>query len=278
MCRFESDRRYFLIAIFMEFIRNVFRKKEPDVSEKVEVSVDGESGEETILRLRAKEESRELKSSGENKALFVKLKDDGSAIFKPKNGERSLRTEVKEGTYFKRARAAYLVSKALGFDIVPPTVIRSLDGEIGSIQQFVRNAKTYLEVSSEEKQKILQKHRGQLIALWIFDIIIWNSDRHDSNLLVADDVRAIDNDLSFGEDGLRYLFGYYDTPIPPQIIAGLEHFSSSEDTRLVLKDLLLGLLSEQEVMACFSRIDRIARLIKKGTISHLEKSILETYF
>lgn len=56
-------------------------------------------------------------------ARFVELKDDGSAVYKPHDtheGEKRIELINKE-------RAAYLIDRFLGFNFVPPTVVRELN-------------------------------------------------------------------------------------------------------------------------------------------------------
>lgn len=262
----------------MDFLRNILKPnnekevKKESASEKLNLTE-----EEKILELRESESSRQL-HGGCNDVYLVRLKNDGGAVFKPKSGEKHLRSRVREGTHFKRARAAYLVNRFLDFGLVPPTVIRELEQEVGSVQQFVENSEAFIGLSYKDQQDTFSKEQERFTALWIFDIIIWNSDRHTGNLLITNDtIHAIDNDLSFGEDNLRYCRSYYDTLIPPRIIDNLERFVSSPDMKQILRELLLELLSEPEVNACMSRIERIAQLVKKGTITSNEVAILETY-
>src|SRR5438270_10508839 len=59
------------------------------------------------------------------------------AVYKPASGEMPL-DDFPDGTLGKREVAAYLVSEALGWRVVPPTVYRA-DGPHGpgSLQQFI---------------------------------------------------------------------------------------------------------------------------------------------
>jgi hypothetical protein len=211
-----------------------------------------ESGKEKTLRTLEKESSSDLKG-GCNQTIFIKLKNDGSGIFKPKSGEKeNLRTEIDKGTYYQRERAAYLVDMFLGFDLVPPTVIKEVEGEIGSFQEFIENAKTGYEIEKE--------HDEDMKKLWVFDFIIWNSDRHLRNFLFDKDekkLHAIDHGLSFGKTGFRSPKFFYDCPIPNDIRKKIKNFISSEDKKSMLKNLLKELLPEDEVENCFSRIELI---------------------
>src|SRR5258707_14755224 len=66
-------------------------------------------------------------------ASFLGTVREGEAsatcVYKPVRGERPLE-DFPDGTLWKRERAAFLVSEASGWDIVPPTVVRA-DGPFG---------------------------------------------------------------------------------------------------------------------------------------------------
>lgn len=227
-----------------------------------------EAPEESVLENYEKKKSKPL-SGGSSKVIFVELKDDGSGVFKPKSGERP--SFCKPGTCFSRERAAYLVDRFLGFDLVPPTVIREVDGEIGSMQQFIPDSETGWEIARNKLEvDILQQ---QLIRLRIFDYIICNADRHGGNFLIKSEenkIYAIDNELSF--DNVHYPSFYdcakfFDVPIPQEITEGIEKFLSWKEGRAICEDLLGELLSPEEVGACMKRIEKINDIIKKhGTI------------
>jgi uncharacterized repeat protein (TIGR03843 family) len=59
-------------------------------------------------------------------------------IYKPRKGERPL-WDFASGTLCLRERAAYLVSEALGWNVVPPTVLRDGPHGWGSVQLFVQH-------------------------------------------------------------------------------------------------------------------------------------------
>jgi uncharacterized repeat protein (TIGR03843 family) len=73
-----------------------------------------------------------------NATFFVVVGGEESGvygIYKPLVGERPL-WDFPEGL-FKREIAAYELSKALGYDIIPPTVYRDGPSGEGSLQLFV---------------------------------------------------------------------------------------------------------------------------------------------
>ncbi|OGZ97088.1 MAG: hypothetical protein A3I44_01015 [Candidatus Sungbacteria bacterium RIFCSPLOWO2_02_FULL_51_17] len=209
---------------------------------------------------------------GSTSPEFLQLQDDGASVFKPKDNEVDLRDNVRPGTFYKRERAAYLVSKFLGFELVPPTVIREVDGQIGSVQQFVEDAKGPYEIPSGAK--LLDRWPEELMRLWLFDLIIWNSDRHDGNLLFKNDrACAIDNGLSFGNDKPRLYSEYPGRALPQGTVNQVREFFSWEHGQRILEDLLCELLPKEEVQAFFSRLEQIKKqLLEVGVIEKVEYS------
>jgi hypothetical protein len=264
----------------MFFIEDLWRyperkqEKEPPTSSASAVNVEdaislrSSSPDESILEERPKVSSKEL-GKGENSAEFLQLQDDGSAIFKAQSNEVRLRESIPRGSYYKRERAAYLVDKFLRFGLVPPTVIREVDGEIGSMQRFISNGSTILELPQEKiNQDETQEH---LARLWVFDYIIYNSDRHNSNFLIGDDkkVHAIDNGLAFGYDSLRRLYDRFiknETRLsaPTAIKESIDRFVAWPEGQTILRELLAELLPSDEIDACFNRISYVAALLQEN--------------
>ena len=119
------------------------------------------------------------------------------AVYKPVRGERPL-WDFPSGLAH-REEAAFLVDRALGWGVVPPTVARrDLPFGDGSVQLFVpaRFEHHYFTLASDES---LQRQFKQICAL---DIVINNADRKSGHCLLDADgtVWAIDNSLSFHRD------------------------------------------------------------------------------
>jgi len=231
--------------------------------------------EEEVLETREKSSSRPLEG-GANTKSFIELKDDGAGVFKPKSGERKgLRQGLEQGTYYKRERAAYLVDRFLGFDLVPPTVIRMIDGEEGSVQQFIPDALSIYDRSLRNRDGL----KPDLMKLWIFDYIIWNSDRSSKNFLVKDDkIYAIDHGCTFcyGEDSLRFYShsSYENEQIPKDITDKINQFLSWGEGIKILGELLKELLPEAEAKACVARIKKIGEILARGQINAHDASQL----
>jgi len=126
-----------------------------------------------------------------NEVLLVDLKDDVSVIFKPYNGEDS---ELKKYVQYKKERATYLFDKIFNWNLVPPTVIRDIDGRVGSAQVFVKDAHMPTDTSSEELSDIFLKDKSKLYA---FDFLIGNDDRTGNYMIKDGRIIAIDNGLTF---------------------------------------------------------------------------------
>ncbi len=149
--------------------------------------------------------------------------DATRAVYKPYRGERPL-WDFPDGL-FKREVAAYELSEALGWHLVPLTVLRveAPLGE-GSLQQFV-------DTDFEQHYFTLfeaGEHHDQLQALCVFDLLANSTDRKSGHCLVdADDhVWAIDNSLTFhAEFKLRtVIWEFGGDPIPAPLLDDVSRF------------------------------------------------------
>jgi hypothetical protein len=151
--------------------------------------------------------------------------DTFKAVYKPLHGERTL-WDFPSGTLAGREVAAYLVSEALGWDLVPPTVYREKDVPLGpgSLQVFIEHNPEmhYFNFNLEQK--------APLPRVMLFDYLINNADRKAGHLLINPEGKLylIDHGLSFHvEDKLRtVVWDYAGEPIPPELCQDLEGFLS----------------------------------------------------
>ena len=144
----------------------------------------------------------------------------GLAVYKPERGERPL-WDFPPGLY-KREIAAYQLSEALGWGIVPLTVPREGPLGAGSLQLFI-------DADFEQHYLTLlerPEHRAQLQQICVFDLMANNADRKSGHCLLGPDARvyAIDNALTFHvEPKLRtVIWDFAGEPIPPAILADME--------------------------------------------------------
>ena len=132
-----------------------------------------------------------------NATFLVDVVHDGleaQAIYKPVRGERPLR-DFPPGLAHREA-GAFLIDAALGWNLVPPTVVREdLPFDEGSLQLFMpaHFEEHYFTLVSQERL------RPELERMCALDIVINNTDRKSGHCLLGTDstIWAIDNGLSF---------------------------------------------------------------------------------
>lgn len=196
---------------------------------------------------------------GSNRTFLVSIclpeSEAIQAIYKPQQGERPL-WDFPTGTLCLRERAAFLLSEALGWHIVPPTILRDGPRGWGSVQFFI-------EHDPEEHYFTFQhEHPDQLKRIALFDILINNADRKGGHVIRDEDNRlwAIDHGICFHHDyKLRsVIWDYAGEPIPPELGADLEGLAQvlgDETTPLV--EALLTLLSRVEFTAVQKRLQHL---------------------
>ncbi len=115
------------------------------------------------------------------------------AVYKPAQGETPL-DDFPEGTLGKREVAAYLVSNALDWQVVPLTVYRT-DGPLGpgSLQQFI------VADVSEHYFTLTPSRAADFRTMAAFDVIVNNADRKSGHCLLDGDghIWGVDNGLTF---------------------------------------------------------------------------------
>ena len=138
------------------------------------------------------------------------------AVYKPERGERPL-WDFPPGLY-KREVAAYRLSEALGWGLVPPTICRDGPYGEGSFQLFVPS-------DFEQHYFTLREHaahRERLERICVFDLLANNADRKGGHCLAGDDgaIYAIDNGLTFhAEMKLRtVIWDFGGEPIPTALL------------------------------------------------------------
>ncbi len=170
-------------------------------------------------------------------------------VYKPSRGELPL-WDFPENSLAKREVAAYRVSELLGWDLVPPTVLRrrKLPYGSGSIQYHVEHDPNYHYFSFSEEDR---KRLDRVVA---FDLIINNADRKGSHVMVSPDghLWCIDHGLCFHvENKLRSVIWHLaGEEISPDIRAGLlSLIQRPEELVIELKPYLL----QSEIKALIQR-------------------------
>ncbi len=186
-----------------------------------------------------------------NATFLAEVALDGAtalAIYKPERGERPL-WDFPSGLY-KREIAAYLLSEALGWGLVPLTIARDGPYGEGSLQLFVHADFEQHFFTLVENPA----HHDRLRRVCVFDLLANNADRKSGHCLLGPDgaIYAIDHGLTFHVDPkLRtVIWSFGGEPIPDRLL---------DDVRRVfdagLPPALAALLSsgERKVLAARAR-------------------------
>ena len=196
---------------------------------------------------------------GSNYAYLVPVTDDERtllAVYKPQRGERPL-WDFPDGTLCQREVAAFVVSEALGWLIVPPTILRAGPYGLGSIQFYVEH-----DPEMNYFSPFPAECHAQLRRMAAFDYIINNADRKGGHCLMDPQghLWGIDHGISFHRaPKLRtVIWEYAGEALPEPDVQDLVRLCETLSQPGLLVQALNELLSEQEVMAFRKRVERLA--------------------
>jgi hypothetical protein len=161
------------------------------------------------------------------------------AVYKPRDGETPL-WDFAEGTLYHREMAAYLVSQALGWEFVPPTVIRDGPLGVGMVQLFIDHepAEHYLTLGPA--------HADIFRRVAAFDLVVNNADRKSGHCLLqrgTGRIFVVDHGVTFhAQPKLRtVIWDYAGEEVPAEISADLARLLTTlaaGELRKMLDELL----------------------------------------
>jgi uncharacterized repeat protein (TIGR03843 family) len=205
-----------------------------------------------ILDILNQSEVREewMLAAGSNYVFLLEMShpDAGSgyAVYKPRRGEAPLH-DFPSGTLYKREYAAYVVSEALGWHLVPPTVVREdgLPAGVGALQLFVVHDPALHFFNIKEGRD------DDMRRIAVFDWLINNADRKGGHTLqdAAGRLWCIDHGITFhSDDKLRtVIWDYQGTPIPPAMVDEICDFAARLREDSELRAQISELLSADEL-------------------------------
>ncbi|OEJ27697.1 phosphatidylinositol kinase [Streptomyces agglomeratus] len=188
-----------------------------------------------------------------NAVLYCGIEYDGvsaSCVYKPVAGERPL-WDFPDGTLAQREVAAYEISRATGWGLVPPTVLRDGPYGEGMCQLWIEAADpgpdggllalvedeepaegwkaiAFAEVGEGRTALLVHADDPRLRRLAVLDAVINNADRKGGHLLPTADGKlyGIDHGVTFNtQDKLRtLLWGWAGEPLTAEaaeMLAGL---------------------------------------------------------
>ena len=195
-----------------------------------------------------------LTPDGSNYTFLTTVSKGGErlkVIYKPRRGEIPL-WDFPAGTLYLREYASYLLSEALGWGYVPPTVIR--DGEFGE-----GSVQLYVEYDRREHYFTMRERFVEdMLRVCAFDVIANNADRKATHTLLGNDggVWLIDHGITFNaEHKLRtVIWDFAGQPLPHWLLEELEPLRDGFDAPGGLGEGLGKLLSKPEVAATRYRL------------------------
>lgn len=170
-------------------------------------------------------------------------------IYKPQQGERPL-WDFERGTLCAREAAAFEVSEALGWAIVPPTVLRDGPFGMGMVQLFVDHDpdEHYLELRDDHPDRFRQ--------IAAFDVVINNADRKSGHCILdrQGHIWGIDHGVSFHvHHKLRtVIWDHAGDALPSDVVSGLEMLDAAFDDGPGRR--LTQLLTAEEAAATRARV------------------------
>jgi hypothetical protein len=195
---------------------------------------------------------------GSNYTFLARVRHpDGDlpAVYKPQRGERPL-WDFPDGTLASREVAAWRASEALGWRLVPPTVLRP-DGPFGA-----GSLQLYLDLDPDRHYFTFDaSERQRLRPAALFDALINNADRKGGHILMGEDdhVWLIDHGVCFhAEDKLRtVIWDFAGEPIPQALLEAVDNFGRNLASDPSVRASFDSLLSPDEVEALGRRVSRI---------------------
>ncbi|ANJ06668.1 SCO1664 family protein [Streptomyces parvulus] len=218
-----------------------------------------------------------------NAALYCTVTHEGreaGCIYKPVAGERPL-WDFPDGTLAQREVAAYEVSEATGWGLVPPTVLRDGPYGEGMVQLWIEAVpETELlalvdteepgpgwkgialaEVGEGRTALLVHADDERLRRLAVLDAVINNADRKGGHLLPAEGDRlyGIDHGVTFNaENKLRtLLWGWAGDPLTEEALAALDALRQALGDGAALATRLAGLITPAELDATRARVDAL---------------------
>lgn len=212
-------------------------------------------------------------------ATFIGEIDGLQVVYKPVAGERPL-WDFPDGTLADRERAAYLVSEAFGWDVVPETWLRGGPHGRGMVQRWQEPDQEDVAVTivpegdvppgwrhvfdgldtQDRPVSLIHEDTDPLRRMAVLDVVINNADRKGGHVLAMTDGHryGVDHGVTFHTDHkLRtVLWGWVDEPLTADEVATVRAVGA--EVRGALGDALSRHLTDPEINALARRCDRLA--------------------
>lgn len=216
------------------------------------------TAEETLSLLNSGDIVRGQRIAWSSNATFLVHINAGrgntlKAIYKPQSGEFPL-SDFPNGTLYKRERAAFLISRRLGWPNVPITIIRDGPRGIGTMQLYVESDPrvTYFD--------LVDDYFEQFMYFATFDFLINNADRKGGHCLKDKHgtIWSVDHGLAFHSafKMRTVMLELWGKKIPEHIVADIASFSEKiSGASASYEEDLTNLISVPEIDALQRRAD-----------------------
>lgn len=212
-------------------------------------------------------------------ATFIGEIDGLQVVYKPVAGERPL-WDFPDGTLADRERAAYLVSEASGWDVVPETWLRDGPHGPGMVQRWQEPDEEDVAVTlvaegdvpdgwrhvfdgydaHDQPVSLIHEDSAPLRRMAVLDIVINNADRKGGHVLAMTGGHryGVDHGVTFHTDHkLRtVLWGWLGESLTTEEVAVVRALGA--EVRGALGDALAAHLTDAEIEALTRRCARLA--------------------
>lgn len=192
-----------------------------------------------------------------NLTLYCELTDgdfSSACVYKPIRGERPL-WDFPDGTLAEREVAAFVVSAATGWDVVPPTILRDGPFGPGMVQLWVDGDDTV------DLLELAQSDIEPLRRMAVFDAVVNNADRKGGHLIPTRDghVFGVDHGICFStDDKLRtLLWQWAGECLTDEAVDVLSRLRAELEG--AVGESLYELLTRREVATTIRRVDALLR-------------------
>ncbi len=169
--------------------------------------------------------------------------------------------------------AAYLLSRLMGINNVPPVTVRRLDGE-GSIQLWIEDSYDEEERNKRGSKKALPvRVRRRIDDMWVFDNLINNIDRNQGNMLYdsSGSFWLIDHTRSFAR-AERLPSRERIRRCSRSLFSALKELNEED-----LTERLSGLVDKFEVASMLKRRDKVVQILEERIARLGEDKVLFEY-
>lgn len=216
-------------------------------------------------------------------AETVSMEDVGEGVTEPERVElrsgdvvfRAVFKPIRRGRHngfwesYEAEVAAYRLDVLIGLDMVPPTIVRRIDGKLGSLQLWVESCATYKSLEGTVPQT--RRFSQQISRMKMFDNLISNADRNAGNFLLDQEwnVILIDHSRAFLERTSLFEGSKLPAQYDRELVSRLESLELAE-----LESAFGDLLKKGQIEAILKRRDRILGHLAELTAERGERAVL----